>query len=153
ELAHVPLAKVLHQTPIVVVEEQLCGANVIAVPLSRLDELLTAGDRFAGVGLEAVVCRCRSVRILEGHRDTLCDLPRCELAFLLGRANDVSGFAGVPHPGEPVGRRIGLVDRDAPRQAFDLALLSIPRESLPDHGRSPYRAQLNILAKPVQLTR
>ena len=137
------MTEVANKAPVVVVEEQLCGADVIGVALAALGQPTAARDGLAGVCLEAVLGWCRAVGIFELERDFIGNLTRLELARLLGRPYHVASGPRVTHASEPVGRCEGSVDRHPSRQPLDLAVQSVLRES-PSHRDRAVAASLRF---------
>ena len=108
QLPDIPLRKVPHETPRVVVEGQPGGPNVVGVPLAALCQLLSLQHKALGIGLEAVLALCRRIRGADLGGQFFCGPSRVNPVRLFGGAHLVAMRSWIQNAREVEGTGMGL---------------------------------------------
>ena len=119
QLSHVALTEVPYQAPIVVVQEEAAGADVVGIAFARCCQLTPFLDKPAGIGFEAELLRGRGVTSTDLECQFFGHPPRFNPAGLFGRADCVALSPGIEDAGEVEGAGIGLIECQATSKLDD----------------------------------
>ncbi len=113
------LAEVAYQAPVVMVEKQAAGADVVGIAFARCSQLTPFLDKPAGIGFEAELLRSRGVTSADLECQFFGHPSRFDPAGFFSRADFVALSPGIEDAGEVEGAGMGLIERQATAKLDD----------------------------------